>query len=783
LGTEAGADAQAHSVHEAHTVAEGKALADADSAKYDHEDDEELKDEDDAGREAARSDEQHSQGESTNDVDESQEQEEEDVLEEEEEVEAEEDTEEGVVSEVVAASPAVPRAGSPTVAVHRSQGSDSPPAASNPHALEHTSDDRSRSTSLHLRSSFFMAAPVPADHPRFFVRFMDRVLSLLEPAHPDGAAIDDLRRFVADVVPAMRQAELERARGRGSRREGYQLFWQEEWADRAAALVVRCVRGMVAQHRQQPFGPEYELSLNVRHLLNGLGSLASQTDGLEASASTTEDGQDLLVTPFDLTAVEAVSALRALNASGDHISETCAALLSWHRLEVPSIPGLGGVASLSPSPSLGGRGGEATAPTDNGGSVFRALHASAGVQRFRQQLAFDTAALTVAGRLPALASPEAAERWVRAPPRRQSSETEVAILNSDPSVVRLLEPSSALPLVLVYLPYLIATLPSKAIQVAIAHFPTLPGTCFEWACSPDVQRLAAKVLKVANPRFDVSAIAGAALDNASLAVDYYMLLMQLEPERLFARAVPTAAAIRFLASRRRELVKPALQHRPRDAEQSEAFRREVRQTALLVESAVADGRAALDEHAPHRGLLVALLVLDGECCCPATIARHDLIRAAVDVAIATGRLDMLFPILSLQAPPSPAAAPKKGSIGLGKADTGSGSGDNGGGWPQDGDEGVEIARADWLYYLTMAHRHNVLFPAAMLAVQAVHVEAVKALMAIAFPPEGRGGDAQLAAVDTALERMVTPVPTPATGGSVRTGSQPGSAQTPPRRVN
>jgi hypothetical protein len=68
-------------------------------------------------------------------------------------------------------------------------------------------------------------------------------------------------------------------------------------------------------------------------------------------------------------------------------------------------------------------------------------------------------------------------------------------------------------------------------------------------------------------------------------------------------------------------------------------------------------------------------------------------------------------------------------------------------------------------------------------VQAVHVEAVKALMAIAFPAEGRGGDAQLAAVDTALERMVTPVPTPATGGSVRTGSQPGSAQTPPRRVN
>jgi len=620
-----------------------------------------------------------------------------------------------------------------------------------------------------LRNSFFTdPTAVSESHRRFFMRFTDRVLNLLEASTDEALAacstaaerrqvVADLREFASDVVPAVRQAELERAQPRGNRREGYQLFWQEEWVERVAVVVVRSVRCMVGEHLRHAPGAiaagtcdrsDYELSIDVSLALKGLGSLLPSADGVvsEATAEATGGGAGtglptfaqaigsgagdgaVHVTAYDVSALQAVSALRTIHAGPEHIRGCCEALMSWTRTE-----------------------------PDDGAEDHSGLTRCFAVVRLREQLAYDCAALALeGGKFPAVLTAENVDRWLKRGNhhRTQATELEMAILSGAPSVTRLLGTAAALPTALAYLPYVIAALPSKAIHAALAHFPAVTGTFFEWACSPKVQRLAAKVLKTLNPKFDLAAVASTSDAVVSaIAADYYMLLVELEGERAFQHPGATAAALRFFAVQRRSLLRPGALDAQRDRD---AAIRQLRSLGDLARRTVANGRVALGggtgDAEAERYVLSALLVVDGENSCPDLIQRCGLTRRAIDHAIATSRLDTLYPLL----------ADSRTNVAV----------DPSAGWePMHAD--------DVAYLLRRSHDAQMLFPAAMLTLQAFGDDTarLRSLLCLAFPDSteatGMGAaaaadddgaasaapdDAQIHAVVGALEQLAAMTP-------------------------
>jgi len=218
------------------------------------------------------------------------------------------------------------------------------------------------------------------------------------------------------------------------------------------------------------------------------------------------------------------------------------------------------------------------------------------------------------------------------------------------------------------------------------------------------------VLKTLNPKFDLAAVASTTEAVVSaIAADFYLMLIELEGERVFLHPGATASALRFFAVQRRSLLRPGALDAQRDRE---AAVRQLRSLGDLARRTVRDGEVGLSGGGGSREamlmVLFALLVIDGENSCPDLIQSAGLVRRAIDHAIATSRLDTLYPLI----------ADARTNVAV----------DPGSPWqPMHADDAA--------YLLRQAHAQSMLFPAAMLALQAFGDDTprLRSLLCLAFP--------------------------------------------------
>jgi hypothetical protein len=451
--------------------------------------------------------------------------------------------------------------------------------------------------------------------------------------HADGVdLLLAMKPFLWALTPAIRAAEGERVKSRARRRPASGLFWNSETVVRIV-YILRCALAICVRHDTEQALPGAEgddaapIALNDPDaaavdggVLRGLPTAVHSAvipsmsrDGTTAlNTLTAVSKEELPVSHYDRLAAVIVATLKALSAQDEgNVEAICRDIFLWHRV-----------------------------------SRSDGFVSDAALMHYRQRLGVDAAGTVIDGLFPLLDSAQV-NTWVHR--RQRLTILENHIVNGDAACVSLIRESACcLAHSVFYLPFLGATLPSKAQQIAVALFPVVPVSFMVWAMSAYVQLQAHNIIGQCRQR---PAQGICPEETQDFLCDYVVLLLQLEGERsVYRGAVGTFSCLRVLLERRQAVMRRFVEtngeqfpdERRRAAARQEAAEsgKKLKYLDIWIDdiTAAGGGRRHLRQHRTetqklfteyeyHRGIFGLQLV--DQC---------------VDDAVIAGRLDSLLPL-------------------------------------------------------------------------------------------------------------------------------------------